>query len=109
MRCPCGQPGRPRDVVDPVTHHLVARGALCNPCFDRAIAAGARVRREHDRRAAARMGPATRVVVGLASALASLTAVGCALAGRPWPGVACVVVGLWFAFRMWRDDVRGPR
>jgi hypothetical protein len=45
-----------------------------------------------------------RVLVGVASALASLTAVGCALTARPWPGVACVAVGVWFAGRLWRDD-----
>lgn len=107
MTCTCGKPGRPRDVTDPVTHHIVARGALCNPCFDAAIAAGARHRRHHDRRTTG-MSPLTRVVMGLASAFASLTALGCALAGRAWPGVACVVVGVWFAGRLWMDDVRRP-
>lgn len=50
-----------------------------------------------------------RVLVGLASALASVAAVSCALAGRPWPGVACVAVAVWFAGRLWRDDARRGR
>jgi hypothetical protein len=110
VTCVCGNRTRVRyrDVVDPVTHHIVARGAMCNPCFDRAIRAGARLRRRHDRRARglSRLG---RVVVGVSSVLASMAAVGCALDGRVWLGVASVVVAAWFAGCVWRDDVRRTR
>jgi hypothetical protein len=108
VTCTCGKPGRPRDVVDPVTHDIVARGPMCNACFDAAVVAGAQLRREHDRRAAV-VTTLARAVNGTLSILASVAAVGCALDGRVWPGLACVVVAAWCAGRVWRDDVRRPR
>lgn len=55
------------------------------------------------------LSPLARALMGIASVLASLSAVGCALAGRAWPGVVCVLAAGWFAARVWRDDVRRSR
>jgi hypothetical protein len=47
-----------------------------------------------------------RVLVAVASSLASLTALACALESQLLPGVLCVAVGVWFAARLWLDDRR---